>query len=74
MIVTKGSEMHTSCFCMASILLLIEHLRQPEIVLQDLCYVLLDILVVSFHDRNFVMSCVRVHELLWVINVFHTLA
>ena len=24
---------------------------------------LLDILVVSFHDRNFVMSCVRVHEL-----------
>ena len=66
----KVSETHTSCFCTASIPSKIEHLRQPEIVLQNLYYVLLDILVVSFHDRNFVLSCVRVHELLWVINFF----
>ena len=51
-------------------LLKVEHLRQPEIVLQNLYYVLLDILV-SFYDRNIVLSFVRVHELLWVINVFH---
>ena len=63
--VTKGSETHTSCFSTAFIPFI--HLRQPEIVLQNLHYVHLDICC-SFHDSNFVLSCVRVHELEFLIH------
>ena len=52
------NKTHTSCFSTASIPSISKHLRQPEIVLQNLYYVLLDILVVSFHDYNFVLSII----------------